>query len=95
MARTTRIDDERLKKLIGEGKFVDEIAKEFGSTITPIRIRIKKLGLTPNYRRNPKGSSSDRVRQTEIGLTYTPGQVIPVTLRLTVEVNVRVSTEGV
>ncbi|MDD4355815.1 MAG: hypothetical protein PHN98_01085 [Smithellaceae bacterium] len=95
MARKKRIDDGILKKLIEEGKFADEIAKEFGCAPGAIRTRIKILGLAPNYRRSPKHNNPDRERQPGMDLTYVPGQIIPVTLRLTVEVNVRVSTESV
>jgi hypothetical protein len=108
MGYPNKIDNDQLQKLIAEGKFVTEIAEAFGCDVSAVRTRIKRLGLTPNYRRPPKGAAPAPVRETRPlsqpfptrgegfgGRDTTPGQVIPVTLRLTVEVNVRVSTEGV
>lgn len=109
MGYPNKIDNDQLKKLIAEGKFVTEIAEKFGCAVSAVRTRIKRLGLTPNYRRppapvretrplsqpSPLVPSSVSVGEGFGGRDTTPGQVIPVTLRLTVEVNVRVSTEGV
>jgi hypothetical protein len=103
MSYPNKIDDEKLKIMIAGGKFIDEIAAEFGVVKSSVAIRIKRLGLTANYRRQKKGAPSDNrkpVRQSADVLTYkkpvpaaapVEGQIIPVTLRLTVEVNVRVS----
>lgn len=102
------IDVVKLKQLLEEGLYTDQIADRMGCAAISIGQRIRKLGLTPNYRRLPKSAAPAPVRETRPlsqpfptrgegfgGRDTTPGQVIPVTLRLTVEVNVRVSTEGV
>lgn len=103
MSYPNKIDDEKLKIMIAAGKFIDEIAAEFGVVKGSVGVRIKRLGLTANYRRQKKGAHKP-VRQSTDVITYkkpasvsaaAEGQIIPVTLRLTVEVNVRVSTEGV
>ena len=121
MAYPRKVNDEKLKKMIAEGKFIDEIAKEIGVVAISIRFAAKRLGLTLNYRRklatrpvpaNPVDQSrwkaSAPVPASAVDLTYKrfappspsrgdgsgggniPAQIIPVTLRLTVEVNVRV-----
>lgn len=107
MSHPNKIDNEKLKIMIAGGKFIDEIAAEFGVVKSSVGVRIKRLGLKANYRRQKKGAPSDNrnpVRQSTDVLTYkkpvpaaapAEGQIIPVTLRLTVEVNVRVSTESV
>lgn len=107
MAYPRKVNDEKLKKMIADGKYTDDIAKEFGVVATSIRVAAKRLGLTPNYRRKHNGVAAKPatapVRESAVDLTYkrfsppssTPVQVIPVTLRLTVEVNVRMSMEGI
>ena len=116
MAYPRKVNDEKLKKMIAEGKFIDEIAKEIGVVATSVRFAAKRLGLTPNYRRKlatrPAAPVPAPVRGSSVDLTYKrfappsplmgegsgggdiPAQIIPVTLRLTVEVNVRVSAQG-
>jgi len=109
MAYPNKINDEKLKRLIAAGKFVDEIAKECGVAETSVRVRAKKLGLTLNHRRKHAGVAaqlSAPASPMNVDMTYKrfsppatlaerEDRIIPVTLRLTVEVNVRVSTEGV
>jgi hypothetical protein len=51
-----RIDDDQLKKLIADGMFVADIAQRFDCSPSAVTKKIKKLGLTPNYRRQPKGT---------------------------------------
>lgn len=108
MAYPSKIDDYKLKTMLAEGKTTDEIAKEFDCVESAVNVRIKKLGLTPNYRRKLKGSAGTPaapapVRHSGRDLTYmkapaagpVEAQIIPVTLRLTVEVNVRVNAGAV
>lgn len=111
MAYSNKIDNEKLKRMIVDGKFTDEIAKELGVVETSIRVAAKRLGLKLNCRRKHAGVAAPApVRESAVDLTYKrfspplrggvgegerEGQVIPVTLRLTVEVNVRVSTAGI
>lgn len=102
MGYPNKIDNDKLRQFIAEGKFSDEIAKEFGVVVGAVNTRIKRLGLTPNYRRQP------HVRQNIPDFTYSrqmdaslpdelpvnklvEGQIIPVTLRLVVDVHVRIS----
>lgn len=101
MAYPNKIDNGILKKRIEEGKFTDEIAKEFGVVPGAVNTRIKRLGLAPNYRRKRPGAPtpSAPVRQMQSDLTYkglvpASGQIIPVTLRLNVEVTIRVNSAG-
>lgn len=115
-----KIDDEKLQRLLAEGKYVNEIAEEFGVHHTAVRRHIKIHGLTPNSSRKHHGvaakpapaPSPAPVRESAVDPTYkrfappvpskegamaegvTPVQIIPVVLRLTVEVNVRVSAQG-
>lgn len=112
MGYPNKIDNDKLRRMIAEGKFNDEIAQVFDVHATAVGTRIKRLGLKPNYRRQRVGSAAKSaapvpVRQPRplsqpspsrgegMGGGEMPGQVIPVTLRLNVEVNVRVSTEGI
>lgn len=116
MAYPRKVNDEKLKKMIAEGKFIDEIAKEIGVVATSIRFAAKRLGLTLNYRRKlatrPAAPVPAPVRGSSVDATYrrfappagdtfpsampgAPGQVIPVTLQLTVDIRLRVSTEGI
>lgn len=116
MAYPRKVNDEKLKKMIADGKYTDDIAKEFGVVGASIRVAAKRLRLTLNRRRKHDGVAAKPatapVRGSAVDLTYkrfappspsrgegmgagsTPVQVIPVTLRLTVEVNVRVSAQG-
>lgn len=117
MGQPSKIDNEKLKTMIAEGMFNDQIAERFGCVVTAVRRRIEMLGLTPNYRRNPKRNAAKPVvpaaapapvrQQRPLSLPSptrgegvgegeddVPAQIIPVTLRLTVEVNVRVSAQG-
>ena len=111
-----KIDDEKLQRLLAEGKYVNEIAEEFGVHHTAVRRHIKIHGLTPNSSRKHRGVAAKPApapaREAAVDATYkrfsppapskdiamadsvTPVQIIPVTLRLTVEVNVRVNTGG-
>lgn len=103
MTYPRKIDHEKLKRLAAAGKFVDEIAKECGVAETSIRVRAKKLGLTLNLRRKPAGVAAQPSAPASPTYNFPPpallaereDRIIPVTLRLTVEVNVRVSTESI
>lgn len=107
MSRIKKIDNEKLKRMLADGKFTNEIAAEFGAHPGAVRAKIKRLGLTPNHSRRHKTAAPETapVRQPRSlpspalgeGLDggFMPVQVIPVTLRLTVEVNVRVSAGAV
>lgn len=106
MAFTSKINDDILRKRTAEGKNPNEIAKEFGCTPGAVLLKTKALGLTPNYLRRRKSKDAGTaasVRQLEKFNVQKPklssepaeAQIIPVTLRLNVEVHVRVSTEGV
>lgn len=54
MAYPNKIDNEQLKKMLAEGKYIDEISKEIGVTDNAVRTRIKHLGMAVNYRRQPR-----------------------------------------
>ena len=51
-----RIDVDQLKKLIADGMFVADIAQRFDCSPSAVMQKMKKLGLAPNYRRQPKGT---------------------------------------
>ena len=111
-----KIDNEKLERLLAEGKYVNEIAEELGVHHTAVRRHIKIHGLKTNSRRKRHGVAAKPatapLREAAVDATYkrfappapskdvamaagvTPVQIIPVTLRLTVEVNVRVSAQG-
>jgi len=105
MGHPNKIDNEKLKAMLAEGKFTNDIAATFGCVESAVNTRIQRLGLKPNYRRKRNDGAENKdapapgsVRQPGTDLNYNPssgacGQVIPLTLRLNVEVNVRVSTE--
>lgn len=121
MAYPSKINHEKLKTMIADGKSTVEIAKEFGVVASSIRMAAKRFGLKTNSQRKHRGVSAKPVqapspapvREAAVDATYkrfappapskddamadsvTPVQIIPVTLRLTVEVNVRVSTGGI
>ena len=120
MAYQNKIDHEKLKTMIADGKSTVEIAKEFGVMASSIRMAAKRFGLKTNSSRKRHGVSAKPspapapapVRESAVDPTYkrfappapskedimaegiTPVQIIPVILRLTVEVNVRVSAQG-
>lgn len=94
MAYPNKIDDEKLKSMISDGKFMDEIAKEFDVVKGAVATRIKKLNLTPNYRRQSKGTAVSGPWPVAPAFGETPAQIIPVTLRLMIEVNVRINAQG-
>ena len=99
MAYPNKIEDEKLKRMLADGKFTDESAREFGVVKGAVCTRIKRLGLTQNYRRALKGAVAPAgfknvLKQILEKPSTAPAQIIPVTLRLTVEVNVRVNTQG-
>lgn len=104
MGYPNKIDNDKLKAMLAAGKFTDEIAETFDCVESAVNRRIKRLGLKPNYRRKHKDGNAappapGSVRHSGRDLTYTKApaagpveaQIIPVTLRLTVEVNVRVN----
>ncbi len=101
-----KIDDDRLRTMVAEGKYTKDIASAFGVGKGAVAARMKTLGLTPNYERQRKSAPAPRQKRDTVQPIapvnaahpvdkVTPGQIIPVTLRLTVEVNVRVSAERV
>ncbi|MFA5262132.1 MAG: hypothetical protein WC450_12985 [Candidatus Omnitrophota bacterium] len=122
MAYPNKIDHEKLKTMIADGKSTVEIAKEFGVMASSIRMAAKRFGLKTNSSRKHRGVAAKPspasapapapVREAAVDATYkrfspplpskdnamaediTPVRIIPVTLRLTVEVNVRVSAQG-
>jgi len=118
MAYPSKIDHEKLKTMIADGKSTVEIAKEVGVMASSIRMAAKRFGLTLNPRGKHRGVAAKPspatapVRESAVDATYkrfapplpskddamaediTPVRIIPVTLRLTVEVNVRVSAQG-
>lgn len=74
MAYPRKVNDEKLKKMIAEGKFIDEIAKEIGVVATSIRFAAKRLGLTLNYRRKlatrPAAPVPAPVSGSSVDVTY-------------------------
>lgn len=100
-----KIDDGKLREMISAGKFIDEMAKTFQVGKTAIGARCKKLGLVPNLRRKKHGTvaKSDRPASPLLSiessrpipffteLKESSGQVIPVTLRIMVEIDVMVN----
>lgn len=117
-----RIDVDQLKKLIADGMFVADIAQRFDCSPSAVMQKMKKLGLTPNYRRQPKGTKPtfvpdaapaiprarclDTPRSAKQALASAPRQVevparqdaapqvVPITLKFTIDVYVRVHTEA-
>jgi hypothetical protein len=109
-----KIDDEKLKEMVADGKFTRDIAAAFGVGKGAVGARMKVLKLPPNYERQRKGAPAPKKQKppfswpTRPTVTSLPTaipveepvvnpqeQIIPVTLRLNVEVNVRVSAERV
>ncbi|MFA5754260.1 MAG: hypothetical protein WC905_02835 [Patescibacteria group bacterium] len=102
----SKIDQEKLKAMVQEGKRGKEIAKHFGVSEAAVWQNLKKHGLKLNskrggeerslvHRSSPKDTTEQRAIPVMMPGTNPEGQIIPVTLRLNVEVNVRVSAERV
>ena len=95
--RHRKINDDTLKKMVAEGLYAPEIAQRFDCSPSLVIQRIKTIGLTPNYcRRGPKGGKqASAPRQADVPVRGDGApQVVPITLKFTIDVYVRVHTEA-
>jgi hypothetical protein len=98
-----KVDDDELKTQLKEGKTDKQLAEHFGVLPNTIWAARKKLGLKGNSARAAKKAKqhvpapaaipAKRIEPVVVPPHNQPGQIIPVTLSLTLEVNVKVNTE--
>lgn len=101
-----KIDQEKFRELVREGKKGREIAEAFGVSEAAVWQMNKKLGLKLNSKRRGASAAYPLPTPSRVPApapapaipvkmpTVNPeGKIIPVTLSLTLEVNVRVFTE--